>query len=52
MKISKKYAFLDILAKIKERLLDYLFLLYWKIRLYRYICYVTICIQSFIKNKE
>ena len=32
MKISKKYVFLDILAKIKERLLDYLFFPYWKIR--------------------
>ena len=33
MKLYKNYSFFDILAKAKERILDYLFLPYWKIRL-------------------
>ena len=33
MKVYKNYSFLDILAITKERMLDYLFLPYWKIRL-------------------
>lgn len=33
MSLYKNYSFLDICAKGKERILDYLFLPYWKIRL-------------------
>jgi len=33
MKLYKNYSFLDVLAKAKERILVYLFLPYWKIRL-------------------
>jgi len=35
MEASKKYSLFDILSKIKERTLDYLFLPYWKTRLGR-----------------
>ena len=31
--IYKNYSFFDLLCKIKERILDYLFLPYWKMRL-------------------